>query len=53
MLFCSVVEDMETGSLDNVVLYFDLVYNQNGSTSQVGGHLDKKAVPYVANREKT
>lgn len=40
-------------NLDNVAIYFDLVYNQNSSSSQRGRHLGKKATHFVGNREKT
>ena len=52
-VYCNKVAEKETGKLDSVALYFDLVYNQSGSASQVGLLLDKKAVLYVENREKT
>lgn len=53
VIYCSKAAEMETGNSDSVALYFDLVYNRNGSTSQKGRPPDKKAVPYVENREKT
>ena len=52
-VYSNKVVEKEIGKLDSVALYFDLVYNQNGSASQVGLLLDKKVVRYVENREKT
>ncbi len=42
-----------TESPDNVALYFDLVYNQNSSSSQRGRRLGKKATHCAGNREET
>ena len=53
IIYSNEVAGKETGNLDSVALYFDLVYNLNDSSSQEGRHLGKKAVPCVENREKT
>ena len=39
--------DKAIDNLDSGALYFDLVYNQNGSSSQLGRPPDKMGVLYV------
>lgn len=47
MVYGSKEGDKEIDSLDSGALYFDLVYNQNGSSSQLGRPQDKMRVLYV------
>lgn len=47
---CSKVGNKETGKQDSDALYFGLVYNQNGSSSQVGRPRGKKVTLCAENR---
>lgn len=53
VIYCRKIANKDAGNFDSVALYFDRVYNQNSLTSQRDRHLDKKAVLFVENREKT